>query len=428
MSKDKKNSLSNEDFPLSAVPQKNRQGFWSLAVVLLGFTYYTGTMFAGGTIGAGFDFTALVWVIILGNLILGGYSAVLAWIAAKSGLTTALMARHSFGKYGARWVDFLLGFTQVGWYGWSTAMTATVFATLFHIPAWIPALIIFFGFAFCSTAFIGYKGIQWLSAVAVPAMTVLMVWSIAIALRDGGGIAAITQITPSQPMSFAAGLTVVVGTYISGGLQSTNWSRFAKSGFDAVTTTLLAFFIGNAFMIVSGALGAFVYQQADMVQVLVQQALLGFGIALLLLNIWTSQDNTIYSFSIAACTAFHTANRRMFVLIGAGIGTVIALVGIYDQLVPFLSLLGTIIPPVGGVISADYFIKHKKSFPDLAQLELCKFNWVGILSYIVGLLVAKFIPGIPPINGAIGALLAYPILDYLFKKVGYAQDNKIIAA
>jgi len=420
-------NIVNEDFPLSAVPQGRRQNFWSLAVVLLGFTYYTGTMFAGGTIGAGFDFKTLVWVILLGNLILGGYSAVLAWIAAKTGLTTVLMARHSFGKYGAKWVDFLLGFTQVGWYGWSTAMTAFVFATLFDIPPWIPALMILFGFAFCSTAFVGYKGIEWLSAVAVPAMTVLMVWSIMISLKDGGGIWSIKQITPSAPMSFAAGLTVVVGTYISGGLQSTNWSRFAKSGFHAVSATLLAFFIGNAFMIVSGALGAFVYQQPDMVQVFVKQGLLGFGVALLILNIWTSQDNTIYAFSIAACTAFHNPNRRFFVLIGAAVGTVIALAGIYDQLVPFLVLLGTIIPPVGGVICADYFIKHKRKFPDLDKLELCKFNWTGILSYVVGLLVAKYIPGIPPINGAIGSLIAYPILDLLFRKAGYAQDNREIA-
>ena len=427
MAKEVKNAAVNGDYPLGPVPASSRKGFISLAVVLLGFTYYTGTMAAGGTIGAAFDFKTLMWVIILGDLILGAYAAVLAWIAANSGLTTVLMSRHSFGKYGAKWVDFILGFTQLGWYGFTTALTSNAIATMFNLDsAVIPALFIFFGIAFCSTAFVGYKGIEILSNVAIPAMTILMIWSICIALRDVGGAANLTSVVPTESMTFAAGLTIVVGTYISGGLQSTNWSRFAKNGKQAVITTLLAFFIGNAFMIICGALGAFVYQESDMVQVLVKQGILVAGFALLILNVWTSQDNTIYAFSIAACTAFNNKNRRMFVIIGAGVGIIFALVGIYDVLVPFLSLLGTVIPPVGGVIAADFFVKYKSKFPDFEKTEFRNFNWAGIISYVLGVLAAVYTPGIPCINGAIVPFIAYIILDPVFKKMGMPQDNKTV--
>ena len=300
------------DFPLSSVPENKRRGFWSLAVVLLGFTFYTGTMAAATTLGAAFNFKSLMWIIFWGDLILGAYASLLAYIAAKTGLTTSLMARYSFGKYGALWVDFLLGGTQVGWYGYSTALTAYALSTAlgWDSKAVAIVLMVIFGFAFCSTAFVGYRGMEILSYVAVPAMTILIFWSMSVAVKDAGGMAGVMSITPTTTMGVGAALTVVVGTYVSGGLQSTNWSRFAKNGKQAVLATMLAFFIGNGFMIVAGAFGAFVYQVADMVEVLTIQGLLFAGILLLMLNIWTSQDNTIYAFSIAASSAFHTEYRE----------------------------------------------------------------------------------------------------------------------
>jgi hypothetical protein len=61
------------------------------------------TPFRRGTIGPAFSFSTLMTVIILGNVILGVYCGALGYIVAKSGLTTVLMARFSFGKEGSRW-------------------------------------------------------------------------------------------------------------------------------------------------------------------------------------------------------------------------------------------------------------------------------------------------------------------------------------
>ena len=108
----------SEDYPVSAVPQAARKSVVSVAFMLLGFTLYSGTFFAGGLVGPAYRFWELVGLIIVGNLILGSYAAALGYIAAKSGLSTVLMARFSFGNIGSRWVDFILGFTQIGWYAW----------------------------------------------------------------------------------------------------------------------------------------------------------------------------------------------------------------------------------------------------------------------------------------------------------------------
>ncbi len=153
----------SEDYPLSAVPVAARKSIWSLAPLLMGFTLYSGKLFAGGRVGPAFRFWPdLVTLIVVGNLILGIYAALLGYIAAKSGLSTVLMARFSFGNVGSRWVDFLLGFTQIGWYAWGSALMAELANQLLGVPAgWNWLIILFFTYFFCSTAYIGYRALTY---------------------------------------------------------------------------------------------------------------------------------------------------------------------------------------------------------------------------------------------------------------------------
>lgn len=216
----------------------------------------------------------------------------------------------------------------------------------------------------------------------------------------------------SKPdMSFATAITLVFGTFASAGTQATNWTRFARSGKAAVLATLTAFFLGNGLMVLMGALGALVYRDADIVNVLVMQGLLLFGLLMLFLNIWTTQDNAIYNFSTAGCNLLRTRRRRLITLFGAAIGTLLALVRIDLYLVPFLVMLGTLIPPLGGILIADFFYKHRRHYPKIADTTFAAFNPAGILAYLMACLVAFISPGVPPINGILTAIIAYPVLD-----------------
>ena len=181
------NSQVHEDFPLQEVPADARKGFWSTSVVLLGFTFFTATMWGGGSLGVAFSFRELLWVIVLGNALLAGYVAILGLIAFRTGLNSVLLARFSFGDLGSKWTDLVLIVTQIGWYAWGAATIAVVLMHLLHFPDWtrIP-LTIFFGVAFSWTAYIGYRGLEVLSVVSVPLMLVLIVLSFSIGVRDVG--------------------------------------------------------------------------------------------------------------------------------------------------------------------------------------------------------------------------------------------------
>jgi len=401
----------DSDYPLAEVPQGARKGLFSTSILLFGFTFFTATMFAGGKIGMAFDFTTLLWAAVIGNLLLGAYAAVLGLIASRSGLNSVLMGRFCFGEVGSKLSDLLLGFTQIGWYAWGTATIAIVLVKLLGLPEGLTMpLMVLFGFGFCLTAFVGYKGMDLLSRIAVPAMLVLLLVSLWIATRDIGGLEGLLAVQPKDSMTLSVAITLVFGTFVSGAIQATNWSRFSKSGRVAVLASLFGFFIGNGLMIVAGAYGAIVYQQPDVVEVLVLQGLSMAAVAMLFLNLWTTQDNTIYNFAAAGCNLLRTERRKAVTLVGAGIGTVLAIAGMYELLIPFLILLGSVIPPIGGVIMADFFYAHRGNYPKLVNADLPAFNVVGLGAYFIGAICAYVSPWVAPLVGIAVAIAAYVVL------------------
>ncbi|EXJ11156.1 Cytosine permease [Nitrincola nitratireducens] len=241
-------------------------------------------------------------------------------------------------------------------------------------------------------------------------MMVFILISLYKGLIDVGGLSVLAGQSGSGSMSFAAAVTVIIGTFVSGATQATNWSRFAASPKIAVIATLAAFFIGNGLMVFTGALGALIYQQADIVDVMLAQGFVVLAVLMLFLNIWTTQDNTIYNFAVAGCNLLRTDRRRLVTVSGAAIGTVLAVGGMYNFLIPFLILLGTFIPPIGGVIMADYWLHHKGKYPLLSSVTLPDFNWHGLAAYAIGSGMAYYSPILPPVVGVVGAAVAYTLL------------------
>jgi cytosine permease len=143
---------------------------------------------------------------------------------------------------------------------------------------------------------------------------------------------------------------------------------------------------------------------------MVLQGLSIAAVVMLFLNLWTTQDNTIYNFAAAGCNLVRKDRRGTITLIGAGVGTLLAIGGMSDMLIPFLILLGSIIPPIGGVIMADFFYGHKGRYPQLSMTVLPRFNWVGLGAYAIGALSAYLSPWVAPLVGIGVAALSYVLL------------------
>ena len=399
------------DFPLSEAPRSARKGLLSISMVLFSFTFFTGTMFAGGKLGMAFNFIDMLWIAAIGNSLLALYAAALALIAARSGLNTVLMGRFCFGEAGSRLSDFLLGFAELGWYAWGTATVAIVLVKILGLAeGFTLPLMVLFGLGFSITAIIGYKGLDVLSRVSVPLMCALLVISMYIATQHVGGFKGLAAVIPNETMSVSAAITMVFGTFASGATQATNWTRLSRTGRIAVIASVVSFLLGNGLMIVAGAWCAMVYQQADIVEVMMLQGLSFAAVVMLCLNMWTIQGPTIYNVAAAACHLVRSERRRTMTLIAAAIGVVLAMGGMYELLIPFLVLLGSIIPPIGGVIMADFWYRHRGQYPALASVTLPRYNLLGLTAYALGALLAYCSAWVAPQVGIVASAVSYIVL------------------
>ncbi len=417
-------SRPDPDFPLSPVPAAARRGLVSISVVLLGFIFFYPTMYAGAEIGHACRFWPDLFLVIgVGSVILGLYVAALCAVSAESGLTTVLLARYAFGNRGARWADLILGGTQLGWFGVTVALMAKPFVDWLGLDWADPGTMVFWclvwSAAFTSTAYFGYRGMETLSLIAVPCILALgalmTINSFAHARQTFGGI---SQIVPSGRISFATAMTLIVGTFASGGTQAPNWARFARNRRVAFLAGLLAFLLGNGLMLWFGAIGGNVYGEPDFAAVLKLQGLLGLGLVLMVLNVWTTNDNAAYAVGVAGTALFQFNRKRPFVLFCGAFGFLIAISGAYDHISGWMAALGILIPPLGGVILSDYYLVRKRRLPPLEETSREKYRPGALAAYVLGVLAAycseRYSFLIPPLNGILAAGLGHALIHRLF--------------
>lgn len=84
--------MSSENFSLKPVPLNERKGAVALTFVMLGLTFFSASMWTGGTLGTSLTYNDFWLAVILGNLMLGIYTSFLGYIGAKTGLTTHILA------------------------------------------------------------------------------------------------------------------------------------------------------------------------------------------------------------------------------------------------------------------------------------------------------------------------------------------------
>src|SRR5699024_2953739 len=115
--------------------------------------------------------------------------------------------------------------------------------------------------------------------------------------------------------------------------------------------------------------------------------LVGWGLFLLFGNLWKSNADAAYSFGVAGAELFEKPSKNRFVIAGSIIGTVLALVGVHEHLPQYLGMLGTFIPPLGGVIIGDYLARWRQTqMPEGEQLP--RFNLVTLGIYLLSCLLA----------------------------------------
>lgn len=371
------------DYSLEAVPESARKGFWNMFFVMVGFTFFSASMSVGAKLGNGLDLSGFIWACIIGGVILSAYCGVLAFIGASTGMTMDLLCRRAFGTKGSYLSSFLLGFTQIGWFGVGVAMFSIPAAELLGVNEWV--LTIIAGLLMTATAATGMKGLEIVAYISVPLIVILGVYSMITAGVEGGGLAAIFGQSAGK-ISLFTGVGYVIGSFISGGTATPNFIRFAKNRKVAVWTTVIAFFLGNTLMFCFGAIGGAFTGKEDIFYVMIAQGLAIPALIVLGANIWTTNNNALYTGGLGLANI--TGKPMKYLTWVAGIiGTALA-IWLYYNFCGWLNVLNCALPPIGMIVILDYFKNRSKYEGKHTEAVV---NWFNVLGIIAAAAVANFL-------------------------------------
>ena len=400
------------DYTTRPVDRAGRKSTLSMFMIMLGFTFFSASMWVGQNLASGLDWWGFIWAMLLGGLILAAYTGALGWIGAESGLSLDMLARRSFGTKGSWLPSAMISFTQIGWFGVGLAMFAIPVAKqlmgLEVTPDSMPwqgyLLVVIAGILMTASAYFGIKSLTIISYIAVPAVAILGTVAMIMAIKRGD-VGLIEQFSRgTKDLGIIAGAGLVVGSFVSGGTATPNFTRFAKSGKAGLITTVIAFFIGNSLMFLFGAVSSIYVGGNDIFDVMLNLNLFYVAVLVLGLNIWTTNDNALYTGGLGLSNIFGLSKKTM-VLISGVIGT-IAAVWLYWNFCGWLNVLNCTLPPVGIILIISYFTNRKAYLEDKVPEKVV--NWWAVAGVVLGAVVANLVKwGFPAINGMAVAAVCY---------------------
>ena len=130
------------------------------------------------------------------------------------------------------------------------------------------------------------------------------------------------------------------------------------------------------------------------------------------LNIWTTNDNALYSAGLGLANIFGQKKKPM-VLISGVIGTVAA-IWLYWNFCGWLNILNCTLPPVGIILVLSYFL-NREAYKTTETTQ--QVNWFAVIGVVLGAVAANLIHwGIASINGMVIAAVCYLVGHCVGKK------------
>ena len=397
---------------LAPIPQSERQGWVSLALVQAGICVCASSFLEGALLAEAMPLGEAILSGSLGNLLVVIFMTIIGFQGSDLGLASCTLSESSFGKKGARYlVSVVFAINLVGWFGITNEICGDAFtnfmAETFGIN--IPLIVsnILWGLIMLITAVYGMRAMEKLNAVSIPFLLIVMAVGTYLAIKEYGIDAASEDVERS--MSFMSGVSLAFDFYAVGVVTAADVSRFQKNRAETAKSTIWGVLPVAVITLSLGAVLTKISGEYDISMVLIQVGLPFIGILSIILSTWTTNSSNIYSGGLDVVMAFNLPdNRRREVTVVAGIiGTLLGAFGVLDHIESFLSFLAYLVCPVGGAMIADYWIVGKGKPENWHSVE--GTNWTGIISWVIGAVCAYLIGY--AYSGILIALVAYIVIE-----------------
>lgn len=420
--------VGSEDFSTERIPNSMRLQWPLLTVVWFGAAMFVGLYYTGMELGTQMGSLSTAMAAIgIGAAFLCVFLILTGIVGQKTGCSTALIGVYAFGRKGAAIPAF-----HIADIGWFIVMIAQFVVIVEHFIPWVDARVLaaLCSMLFLTNGFVGVKQMARLNLIALPILAFVGVYSI---FRAGAvaeqGFAGLWSQGGEASITVTAGITIVIGTWISGASRAADYFRWARGTGDVIKSSTLGFTLGFLLCIVAGALwGAAVgYQGIPEVLIALGAGMVPLGLLMFSFQTWTTNEHSGYvtsnSLPIFVETITGKKVPRMYINIGiAFISMLVAGLGVENYFIPFISFLGVFIPVIAAISLADFFVMartrlHWSGERDYyaidvhdSRVQRNTMNWAVIPALIVGFVLGFFLDwGVASFNAVLGSAITYII-------------------
>ena len=410
-----------ETTTLTQVPMEERKSWISVAFMQAGIMICVPSLLLGGILAECMSLSTAIISGVVGYIIIIVLFSLMGIIGSDLGVPTCVTTLGGFGKKGSRFIiSTLIFISMIGWFAVQTDVCGNAFSNLmaqfFKIDIPVQVSSVIWGIVMLVTAVYGINALDKLNKIAVPALFVITILGTILALNKYG--TAQLDVDPAEiTMSFVDGVVLTVSFMAAGCLAASDITRYQATRKDTILSSSIGVAPAGILMIILGAIMTKVAQQYDITIVFCEIGIPVLGMLVLIAATWTTNTTNAYSGGINAVMMFNLSDekRGMATMVSGVIGTICALLGFGGYFEEFLYVLGDLMLPTMGVILADYWIINKAKPENFKVTD--GFNWLGIVSWLVGYAVIKFIPyGVPFAQGIIASGLLYVILAKTIKR------------
>jgi cytosine permease len=405
-------------------------------------------MVGGVLASGGLSISQMLLSILIGYGLICVYMILIGIQACDMGLPVSVLASGALGEKGSRYIiSILLALSCIGWFGIQSATCGASFASMLSSmlglgapsAAFVALSSIVWGIIMLLTACVGFKGLKWLNYIAVPLLMAVCIYGVVAGMIHNGA-KAITAYTPKTSSGMVFGISMVVASFALGGVISGDYCRFAKSRTDVIKSSIIGVIPAGLFMLMIGAVMSLITGQYDISAILSSVGVPFLGLVALVLATWTTNVTNAYSGGLALSNflGFDESKFKLTTGIAGAIGTLLAAVGLLSRFEAFLSLMSSLIPPLAGVIIANYWIIGKGRKENFRMNG--EFSPVGIASFLIGALAACITGGsfasfpvlsvlnypffVGPVNGIVVSMVLYVIFSKIIPNGAGAAEPR----
>ncbi|MCL4516124.1 MAG: cytosine permease [Firmicutes bacterium] len=403
------------------VPMSKRLGFGTNLSVMSGFVIVISSLLVGGIVGINFPPKLAVPIIFFAALSNSFVAILIGGIAARTGYSSALIYRYSYGRKGTLLPNIVMAFTGIGWFAVIVNITRDAFTNMVGIPVgspvfWVTTLAISILFVIPA-----YKSIRWIGYVnwvAVPALILILLTVIVKTFQTAGGAGALFALEKSSGLGILAGFTMAAGGWLQGATVSADFARFFKNSKESAYGMLIAFGLLVFVQFCGGAFGAAVTGKWNIFLVMGDFGLMSFSFIALFLGAWSTGQAIVYGCSLQLAAPpvpmykDQEATRRLIVVLLWAFAVLGAIFGIEKVVNWWLQFLAAVIVPIATTVILDYWaFPNRQKMYENGQAPDMSINPAAIVAWLVGYLVAyytgKYQFMVSIINGMVATCIVY---------------------